>query len=79
MAATQVAPWVPRWMAFPPAAYTARGGVGSVRAYARWGADLEAMVDAEGTDGLPPDVDMDIDADVQSDTEVEAEAPPLAA
>jgi len=76
---TQVAPWVPRWMAFPPAAYTARGGVGSVRAYARWGADLEAMVDAEGTDGLPPDVDMDIDADVQSDTEVEAEAPPLAA
>ncbi len=24
--------WVPRWMAFPPAAYTERGGVGSVRA-----------------------------------------------
>jgi ParB family chromosome partitioning protein len=22
--------WVPRWMAFPPAAYTARGGVGTV-------------------------------------------------
>lgn len=27
--------WVPRWMTFPPAAYTPRGGVGSVRALAR--------------------------------------------
>lgn len=27
--------WVPRWMAFPPAAYTARGGVGTVTAHAR--------------------------------------------
>ena len=27
--------WVPRWMAFPPAAYTDRGGVGSVAAAAR--------------------------------------------
>jgi ParB family chromosome partitioning protein len=27
--------WVPRWMAFPPAAYTSRGGVGSVAAAAR--------------------------------------------
>ena len=26
--------WVPRWMAFPPAAYTARGGVGAVAAHA---------------------------------------------
>ncbi len=34
----QVAPWVPKWMAFPPEGYTARGGVGSVRAHARWGA-----------------------------------------
>ncbi|MET0309880.1 MAG: ParB N-terminal domain-containing protein [Sphingomonas sp.] len=28
--------WVPLWMAFPPAAYTARGGVGTVKAHARW-------------------------------------------
>jgi len=27
--------WVPRWMAFPPAGYTARGGVGTVAAHAR--------------------------------------------
>lgn len=26
--------WVPKWMRFPPAAYTARGGVGTVRAHA---------------------------------------------
>src|SRR3546814_3690412 len=28
-------PWVPQWMAFPPTAYTSRGGVGSVKAAAR--------------------------------------------
>lgn len=28
----KVAGWVPRWMRFPPSAYTARGGVGSVAA-----------------------------------------------
>lgn len=27
--------WVPKWMAFPPAAYTERGGVGTVAAHAR--------------------------------------------
>lgn len=27
--------WVPRWMAFPPSAYTTRGGVGSVIAHAK--------------------------------------------
>ncbi|MDT8760558.1 ParB N-terminal domain-containing protein [Sphingomonas psychrotolerans] len=32
---TRVDNWVPRWMAFPPAAYTARGGVGTVSAHAK--------------------------------------------
>ena len=32
---TKVGSWVPRWLAFPPAAYTARGGVGSVEAHAK--------------------------------------------
>ena len=27
--------WVPRWMRFPPSAYTARGGVGTVAAHAK--------------------------------------------
>lgn len=30
---TKVEGWVPRWMAFPPAAYTARDGVGTVTAH----------------------------------------------
>lgn len=41
--------WVPRWMAFPPSYYTARGGVRSVAAYAE-------VEDARGDDQLePPD------------------------
>jgi ParB family chromosome partitioning protein len=32
---TKVERWVPRWMRFPPAAYTARGGVGTVAAAMR--------------------------------------------
>jgi ParB family chromosome partitioning protein len=36
--------WVPRWMAFPPLAYTERGGVGTVAAAARATADrLEVL------------------------------------
>lgn len=31
---TKVEGWVPKWMAFPPAAYTARGGAGTVKANA---------------------------------------------
>ena len=31
---TKVERWVPRWMAFPPATYTARGGVRAVTAHA---------------------------------------------
>lgn len=31
----KLAGWVPRWLAFPPAAYTARGGVGTVAAHAK--------------------------------------------
>jgi ParB family chromosome partitioning protein len=31
----KVANWVPRWMAFPPSAYTERGGVGTVKAHAK--------------------------------------------
>jgi ParB family transcriptional regulator, chromosome partitioning protein len=31
---SKVENWVPRWMAFPPTTYTARGGVGTVKAHA---------------------------------------------
>ncbi|MBL9071848.1 MAG: ParB/RepB/Spo0J family partition protein [Sphingopyxis sp.] len=66
----QIAPWVPKWMAFPPEAYTSRGGVGSVRAHRRWGAELEAMIDAEARQGDPDDAGTS-DGDI--------ETPPLAA
>jgi ParB family chromosome partitioning protein len=39
--------WIPRWMAFPPATYTERGGVGSVAAHARVAAMLAAHERAE--------------------------------
>ena len=41
--------WIPRWMAFPPSAYTARGGVATVKAAtrARWIAETEEPLDPE--------------------------------
>ncbi|MBU0865503.1 MAG: ParB/RepB/Spo0J family partition protein, partial [Alphaproteobacteria bacterium] len=42
-------PWVPRWMTFPPTAYTARGGVGSVTAAARVRHALAAEAAADPT------------------------------
>lgn len=35
-------PWVPQWMAFPPSAYTTRGGVGSVKSARRAAHELAA-------------------------------------
>ncbi|WP_068091740.1 chromosome partitioning protein ParB [Novosphingobium rosa] len=45
--------WVPRWMVFPPSAYTARGGVGTVDQAARV---ADALAEYDGTkdeDDLP--------------------------
>ncbi|EIZ77993.1 ParB-like protein [Novosphingobium sp. Rr 2-17] len=51
---TQCEGWVPRWMAFPPSAYTARGGVATVAAHARATArcepEAEDLADASGPD-----------------------------
>jgi ParB family chromosome partitioning protein len=54
----RVAGWVPRWMRFPPAAYTARGGVGSVEkaacvAAARTRMDTPCMSSEEDTGADP--------------------------
>ena len=45
--------WVPRWMAFPPSAYTARGGVGTVGAHEAACAAARAAEDRED-DPVPP-------------------------
>ena len=44
----QVAHWVPKWMAFPPSAYTKRGGVGTVTANAAVAKVKAALIEAEG-------------------------------
>ena len=44
---TKVERWVPKWMAFPPAAYTARGGVGTIAAHAKVAAAREAGEDPD--------------------------------
>ncbi|WP_034161457.1 ParB/RepB/Spo0J family partition protein [Sphingomonas sp. ERG5] len=52
--------WVPKWMAFPPATYTARGGVGTVAASARLAAarhDDDPDPTAPEGAALPPDPD----------------------
>jgi ParB family chromosome partitioning protein len=46
---TKVEHWVPRWMAFPPAAYTARGGIGTLKARAK----VEAALAAHAPEPLP--------------------------
>ena len=47
--------WVPKWMAFPPAAYTARGGVGTVAAHARAQAACAIERDGRVEPGNEPD------------------------
>jgi ParB family chromosome partitioning protein len=60
--------WVPKWMAFPPAAYTARGGVGTVAAHRELAkAEVRAEAVAEA------DTDTEADATAPADVENEAE------
>ncbi|MBB4633971.1 chromosome partitioning protein ParB [Sphingosinicella soli] len=63
----KVAGWLPKWMAFPPAAYTARGGVGSVEraalvAAARAGDDEPSPTDG-GAARMPSLEDAGADAE----------------
>lgn len=46
--------WVPRWMPFPPSAYTDRGGVGTVAAHAKVFAAREVRAGSEGSEGEDP-------------------------
>jgi len=52
---TKAEPWVPQWMAFPPSAYTDRGGVGSVKSARRVAHELAvpAAPDPEGEQEQP--------------------------
>lgn len=71
--------WVPKWMAFPPAAYTARGGVASVRAHtlasvARAELQDQAATEAEGEAAPTPEVEPVPDPDQEPGTDAFAEA-----
>jgi ParB family transcriptional regulator, chromosome partitioning protein len=68
--------WVPRWMAFPPTAYTARGGVAMLAAAnrVRWQAEAEEPTDPapQAPAMLPePGNDADETAEVLSEAEPE--------
>lgn len=73
---TKVAAWVPKWMAFPPAAYTARGGVGTVSAH-RELAVSQAEVETGNANGsevrTEPDDDIGPEAVVPADAEGDGE------
>jgi len=77
--------WVPKWMAFPPAAYTPRGGVGTVAAHAlveachedaRTAAQAERMVEAERGPGPDAPPWHEADAAPQSGMPDDADAAP---
>ena len=76
--------WVPRWMTFPPAAYTARGGVGTVAAHAIAQADHPIDRQAPGDDEPDPTTpgavrDLPVAAQAAPPLNEEGEADRLAA
>jgi len=46
--------WVPRWMAFPPSAYTTRGGVGTVAVHAKVVAARDARAAPDPDERVEP-------------------------
>jgi ParB family transcriptional regulator, chromosome partitioning protein len=63
--------WVPRWMAFPPSAYTARGGVATVAAAnrARWLAESEEPFDPDPASPVAGAADAEDGASVEGAAE----------
>lgn len=78
----KVEAWVPKWMAFPPASYTPRGGVGSVAASDRWlhilarDAETKAQREADAADleDAAPDPDADVETPAEGEAEADADA-----
>lgn len=68
--------WVPRWMAFPPAAYTKRGGVATVAAAQRaaWQAEADGPRDPDPQApalSSPSDTEEEETAEALEDVEIE--------
>ena len=88
---TKVESWVPKWMAFPPSAYTERGGVATVDAANRaaWLAEADTRLEADapldadtataaGVSLVEGDAGGDANTAIASDTVTEATAEALA-
>jgi len=61
--------WVPRWMTFPPAAYTGRGGVGTVSEHRKL-----ASADVAAEAGDTPEVEEEAVTETAAEGDGEAEA-----
>lgn len=68
----KVESWVPKWMAFPPDAYTARGGVGTVAAYRKLAVSV-ADVEAASDIGAGASIDAKGEIGVEAGNEAKAE------
>jgi ParB family transcriptional regulator, chromosome partitioning protein len=77
---TKVERWIPRWLAFPPTAYTERGGVATVAAAnrVRWQSEADAPLDPASSTKGAAEVTEDGDAET-ADALEEAEEQRLAA
>tara|TARA_R110002124_G_scaffold252546_1_gene417934 strand:+ start:665 stop:2572 length:1908 start_codon:yes stop_codon:yes gene_type:complete len=75
--------WVPRWMAFPPSAYTTRGGVATVTAANRASSIGESEAASEPAPAMPveaaeapigdaPDVEVHVEAGAAAEVQCEA-------
>ena len=62
---TKIENWVPRWMAFPPSAYTERGGVATVAAANRaaWLAEAEVLLDPDAADAVTAEMAEEADSE----------------
>lgn len=73
----KVAAWVPKWMAFPPAAYTARGGVGTVAAHRELAPpEVEAVPEIEADPEIGANSEAGREAGAERDQDAELDAEP---
>ncbi|MBO9527864.1 MAG: chromosome partitioning protein ParB, partial [Sphingobium yanoikuyae] len=61
--------WVPRWMAFPPSAYTERGGVGSVEQWKAVAALIEPQDEKQPKQGDLETTDVNDEVVIASEEE----------
>ncbi|NKJ01299.1 hypothetical protein [Novosphingobium sp. SG707] len=71
--------WVPRWMTFPPSAYTTRGGVGTVIKAELMAQALSNGELSDDEDRAETGMDDPVDHGVDHDGDADGKGAPLAA